>query len=101
MKKIITLVTILFITSNVFSQQIGDGFASEINDFTIPIKSGIYNGLNPIGGIPDATYSGWNHLFVIRHPNSNNNHQLQLASSFTTNDTLFCSNNCSKFSSFA
>jgi hypothetical protein len=89
MIKNITLIALLFIASHVFSQQIGDGFATEINDFTSVLKSGAYNGLNPMGTTPDASYGGYQHLFVIRHPNLNNNHQLQIASSFTTNDRLF------------
>ena len=80
---------LFFISVSSFSQQIGDGFAPILPDFTVPNKSGMYNGLNPIGGISDNTYSGWQHLILVRHPNENNDHQLQIASSFTTNDRLF------------
>jgi hypothetical protein len=83
------IILILFISINTFCQQIGDGFAPIITDFTIPIKSGVYNGLNPVGSIPDNSFSGWQHLFVIRHPNENNDFQLQLSSSFSLNDRLF------------
>nr|WP_315176501.1 hypothetical protein [uncultured Flavobacterium sp.] len=84
-----SILLLFFISVSSFSQQIGDGFASILPDFTIPNKSGMYNGLNPIGGISDNTYSGWQHLILVRHPNPNNDHQLQIASSFTTNDRLF------------
>ncbi|MFW0735915.1 hypothetical protein [Flavobacterium sp. T12S277] len=88
MKKIITSFGLLLVTTIAFGQQIGDGLAPGINDYTIPRTSGVYSGLDAIGGIPDLTHS-WSHLFLIRHANSNNNHQLQLASSFTQNDRLF------------
>jgi len=71
------------------AQQIGEGFATNITDVSQPLKSGIYEALNPIGSIPDLTYSGWQHLLVLRHSNSQNNHELQIASSFTDNDRLF------------
>jgi hypothetical protein len=90
MKTKITLLAILFfIISSSYSQQIGDGFAPVITDFTIPLKSGFYNAINPIGLLPDNSYGGWQHLLTIRHPNGNNDHQLQIASSFTMNDRLF------------
>ena len=41
------------------SQQIGNGLANEITDFTIPLLSGTYNGLNPNGTLPE---SNWQHL---------------------------------------
>jgi hypothetical protein len=90
MKKIITLAAFLFITSYAFSQQIGNGFAPPYTpDFSAPLKSGVYGGFNAIGSNPDLTYSGQQHLFVIRHTSELNNHQLQISSSFTTNDRLF------------
>jgi hypothetical protein len=87
--KITFLITIILITTHTFSQQIGDGFAPILPDFSTPLYSGMYNGLNPIGSIPDNSFGGWQHLLVIRHPNPNNDHQLQLASSFSNNDRLF------------
>jgi hypothetical protein len=87
MKKTITLV-VLFITAIGFSQQISDGSALLINDFTVPLKSGIYNGSNPIGATPDNS-NPWQHLFVTRHYNLENNHELQISSAFTENDRLF------------
>ncbi|MCV9932815.1 hypothetical protein OIU80_11020 [Flavobacterium sp. LS1R47] len=90
MKKRITLIALLFISSYAFSQQIGDGFAPLYTpDFTAPLKSGVYGGFNAIGSNPDLSYSGQQHLFVIRHTSQVNNHQLQISSSFITNDRLF------------
>ncbi|MCC9074317.1 hypothetical protein LNQ49_22240 [Flavobacterium sp. F-65] len=89
MKKRITLIAILFVTSYAFSQQIGDeGYAPIIKDFTIPLKSGVYSGLNATGETPDSSHD-WSHLFVVRHTNQTNNYQLQIASSYTENDRLF------------
>ncbi|MEN2403087.1 hypothetical protein GKZ90_0025090 [Flavobacterium sp. MC2016-06] len=85
MKKITVFITLL-VNTIVFSQQIGDGFAPVINDFTLPLKSGLYNGENPIGGIPNL---GWKHLFVIRNSTSVNNYQLQISSAFLPDDRLF------------
>ncbi|SHL46757.1 hypothetical protein [Flavobacterium chilense] len=88
MKKIVIIILNLLAISNSFSQQISDGYAPGIGDYTIPLTSGVYSGTNAIGGIPDASH-GWNHIFVIRHGNPNNNHQLQIASSFSENDRIF------------
>ncbi|MFQ6599578.1 hypothetical protein [Flavobacterium sp. C3NV] len=87
MKKSIIIIAVFLIATISFSQQINDGFAPIINDFTIPLKSGIYNGLNANGQSPDT--SEWQHLLVMRHPNQNTNHQLQISSSFSVNDRLF------------
>jgi hypothetical protein len=88
--KIPTIVCIFFITITSFSQQISDGFATQIPDFSVPLGSGAYNGYNPTGSIPDLSYQGgWQHLLVVRHPNGNNNFQLQIASSMTENDKLY------------
>jgi hypothetical protein len=72
-----------------FSQQIGDGRALTLENITVPLKSGAYQALNPVGTIPDMSYSGWQHLLITRHSNDLNNHQLQIGSAFTTNDRLF------------
>ncbi|MBS7255150.1 hypothetical protein [Flavobacterium branchiicola] len=85
-KKIqITIVASLFALT-IHSQQIGNGLANGINDFTVPLLSGAYCSLNPTGSIPE---NNWQHLFVIRHPNLNNNYQLQIASSIADNDKLY------------
>jgi hypothetical protein len=88
MKKNTLILLLLFVSTIGFSQQIADGFAPTIIDFTTPQKSGVYSGLNAIGATPDAS-NVWNHLFAIRHTNQANNYQLQMASSFTVNDRLF------------
>jgi hypothetical protein len=88
MKKIITLITTLCIISTSFAQQISDGFAPIISDFTLPLKSGVYSGQNAAGATPDISH-GWQHLFTTRHIDTNNNFQLQISSSYTTNDRLF------------
>ncbi|MNQ57813.1 hypothetical protein D3C85_719820 [compost metagenome] len=87
--KTIIIITSLLIASILSAQQIGDGRAIEITDFSAPLKSGVYQGSLPIGMNPDTQVYGWQHLFVIRHSNDANNHQLQLSSSYTMNDRLF------------
>jgi hypothetical protein len=82
----ITLLLFGFISS---AQQIGDGRALEITDFSAPLKSGAYQGSLPNGLNPDTQVYSWQHLFVIRHSNDANNHQLQLSSSYAMNDRLF------------
>jgi hypothetical protein len=89
MKSTLSIISIFLISASSFCQQIGDGLAPILTDFTVPLRSGLYNGLNPIGAIPDNSFGGWQHLILVRHPNLNNDHQLQLASSFTINDRLF------------
>ena len=87
--KITNLITLFLITIISSAQQIGDGRALEIPDFTAPLKSGVYQGSLPIGMNPDTQVYGWQHLFVIRHSNDANNHQFQLSTSYTVNDSIF------------
>ncbi len=90
MKKLILIILIsLNSILSINAQQIGDGFSPVIANFGDILKSGVYNGINAPGGVPDNSYSGWQHLFVIRHPNANNNHQLQISTAFSENDRLF------------
>ncbi|WP_264537744.1 hypothetical protein [Flavobacterium sp. N1736] len=89
MKKHLAILATLFFTITGLAQQIGDGYAPMINDFGGLLKSGVFGGVNHTGGVPDLSYGGHQHLFVIRHANSINNHQLQIASSFAENDRLF------------
>lgn len=86
--KITTIIVFILTTTFSFSQQINDGYAPIIPDFTIPLKSGVYNGATPIGITPDNS-NPWQHLFVIRHTDQSNNFQLQIGSSFADNDRLF------------
>lgn len=85
-KKIRFTITVGLFAFTVHSQQIGNGLATIVDDFTIPLLSGTYNGLNPNGTLPE---SNWQHLLVIRHPNGNNNYQLQIASTIAENDKLY------------
>ena len=88
-KKILLILSFLFIHLTAFSQQIGAGFTSFIPDFSVPLLSGVYNGVNATGATPDNAYGGFQHLLVIRHVNTTNNHQLQIASSMESNSRLF------------
>jgi len=87
--KINLIIITVFVTSILSAQQIGNGVATEITDFSAPLLSGIYQGSLPVGLNPDTEIYGWQHLFVIRHSNTLNNHQLQLSSSYAMNDRLF------------
>lgn len=98
MKKKFLVLPILLFAITSFSQQIGDGYAPEtISNFSMPLKSGIYNGYNgsssdfagPTAGITPDVSNPWQHLFTMRHKQSTNNYQLQIASSFAVNDRLF------------
>ncbi|MCA2504109.1 MAG: hypothetical protein IM550_11970 [Microcystis sp. M54BS1] len=66
------------------------GYESDISNFGTPLKSGFYqNGGSEIpGDVPD-TSNKWTHLITARHSNTSNNHQLQIASTFVSNDRLF------------
>jgi hypothetical protein len=65
------------------------GYETSQTNFGIPLKSGFYQGVDPIvGDIPD-TSSVLTHLIVARHNNTNNNYQLQIASTFSSSDRLF------------
>ncbi|CCI03414.1 hypothetical protein [Microcystis aeruginosa] len=66
------------------------GYESDISNFGTPLKSGFYqNGGREIPvDVPDTSHP-WTHLITARHSNINNNHQLQIASTFTNNDRLF------------
>ncbi|MEN2398444.1 hypothetical protein GKZ90_0001530 [Flavobacterium sp. MC2016-06] len=86
LKKIKISIGVCLFVITAHSQQIGNGLADIINDFTVPLVSGAYNGLNPTGTLPE---SDWQHLFVVRHPNPTNNYQLQIASTIATNDRLY------------
>ncbi|WP_428232957.1 hypothetical protein [Flavobacterium sp.] len=87
MKKITLILLLLFVYTIGLSQQISNGYATVIDNYSIPLNSGAYS-VNTTSLIPD-TSSNWNHLFVIRHTNANNNYQLQIASSFSENDRIF------------
>lgn len=65
------------------------GYANSILNFGNPLKSGFYQGVGDIvGDVPDTTHP-WSHMITSRHANTANNHQLQLAATFSTNDKLY------------
>jgi hypothetical protein len=66
------------------------GYESTISNFGSPLTSGFYqNGGSKItGDVPDTAH-GWTHLITSRHNNTANNHQLQIAASYASNDRLF------------
>jgi hypothetical protein len=82
------LISLILLSSvlAVNAQQIGDGYAPTITNFGAILQSGVYTGGSPNGSIPEG---GWQHLFVIRHGNLNNNYQLQIGSSVNENDKLY------------
>ncbi|KRD57946.1 hypothetical protein ASE40_16500 [Flavobacterium sp. Root935] len=87
--KLKSITIILFLISAIsFGQQIADGRALEITDFSVPLRSGAYQGYLASGVNADQAF-GWQHLFVVRHSNDGNNYQLQLSSSYSSNDRLF------------
>ncbi|MCV9932816.1 hypothetical protein OIU80_11025 [Flavobacterium sp. LS1R47] len=90
MKKIATLLFTSFLVISGSAQQIGDGLAAPyLTDFSGLLKSGVYGGhAQTLGKVPDVS-ADWNHLFVIRHANPDNNCQLQIGSSYAENDRLF------------
>lgn len=89
MKKHIIVIAAFLTTTFSFSQQIGDGVAPYLTSFSDALKSGVYGGYGTaLGKVPDNS-ADWNHLFVIRHANPDNNFQLQIASSYAENERLF------------
>lgn len=66
------------------------GYENTIRDYNAALKSGFYQngGTAATGDIPDTSH-GWTHLFVQRHSNPTNNHQLQIASGYHENDRIF------------
>jgi hypothetical protein len=93
MKKKLIVLLIIFVSfdtaQTLVAQQIGEGYAPSIADFNNILTSGVYGGANANGATSDNSYGGWQHLFVIRHESQSNNHQCQLATSYSVNDRLF------------
>lgn len=88
MKKTISFIFLSLLIITTKAQQIGDGAAVSLSDFSGIIKSGVYQGINPQGGAPDPSHQ-WQHLFVIKHSFTTNNHQFQLSTTYAENDRLF------------
>lgn len=65
------------------------GYCPFTSNLGAPMQNGFYQvkGNKP-GQIPDRTHP-WTHLINARHSNKATNHQLQIASSYKTNDRLF------------
>lgn len=64
------------------------GWARGAPDFNVPLRSGLYQWDAPTGRPSDTSHPWW-HLIVVRHGNKDNQHQLQIASSYSENDRLF------------
>lgn len=73
------------------------GFAIGTEKFNTPLTSGFYQldtsqfdneKLALAGAVPDRAHT-WEHLIVVRHGNAKNNHQLQIAASYSSNDKLY------------
>lgn len=90
MKKVSISIVVFLIAATGFAQQIGEGLALPyLSNLGAVLKSGVYSMLPAATGKVPYSTDEWNHLFVIRHGNTANNNQLQIASSFTENDKLF------------
>lgn len=88
MRKIIVFLCIIFTYTTVIAQQIGNGWTYPISDFSSLLNTGAYEAYNPSNGVPDTAHP-WQHLFVMRHSQTTNNHQFQLGASYAENDRLF------------
>lgn len=78
-----------FTLTQVYSQQIGNGYATyTTTDMNRCFYSGLYSVQNTVNCTPDVS-TGWQHLFVLRHSTTNNNYQLQIAAGFAQNSRLF------------
>jgi hypothetical protein len=65
------------------------GHAASFSDAGSPdLQSGFYQSYQVVPGFPDPA-AGWVHMVTVRHSNTNNNHQMQIASSYPSNDRLF------------
>jgi hypothetical protein len=87
-KKALSVLTFLFFLQFVSAQQIGSGLTTQIPNFSDLLLTGAYQGDNPTGGNPDISNT-WQHLFVLRHNTTSNNHQFQLSTSYAENDRVF------------
>lgn len=90
--KLLFLVACLIIAQQCIllkAQQIGNGAATYISSFNVPLSSGLYQTVDTQPGFPDGVQGIWNHLLVIRHSNPQNNFQFQLAGNYLENDRLF------------
>lgn len=86
-RKNLFLVPALLTMALCFSQQIGSGVPPiSIDNFNKELPSGFYQGLYATGSVDG---SAWYHLLNLRHSNPTNNHQLQIASGYGEDGSLF------------
>jgi hypothetical protein len=66
------------------------GYESTVGDYGAALSSGFYQdgGQSIVGDVPDGDHP-WSHVIASRHGNTGNNYQLQVGSSYATNDRLF------------
>jgi|GEM_PF-6947510 len=88
MKKLIVLFFTAMFVLLINAQQIGTGWTTRIPDFSGVLNTGAFEGERPNNGVPDSVHT-YQHLFVMRHSNPNNNHQFQLGTTYAENDRLF------------
>jgi hypothetical protein len=88
MKRLFLTAVVLGLVFQVKAQQIGTGLATAIDDFNVPLLTGMYYTNKLQEGYPTDAGT-YRYLMVIRHPSLNNNCQLQMATSYTENNRLF------------
>lgn len=76
--------------SALLGSEVGLNAADMPRHLGAPLKSGFYqnDGVELPGDVPDTSH-GWTHLIAARHSNQDNNHQLQIAASYSQNDRIF------------
>ena len=65
------------------------GYASFTDNFGKPMASGFYQAKGKKPGRPADSSHEWYHMINARHSNLANNHQFQLASTYSQNDRMF------------
>ena len=70
-----------------YSQQVGDGKAVLISDFSVPLKTGVYVTTTLQAGYPDNSQNKY--LLTMRTDDLTANNQFQIASNFGENDRVF------------
>ncbi|GHT77654.1 hypothetical protein AGMMS50262_19240 [Bacteroidia bacterium] len=88
MKKVFFLALLLSAVFQVKAQQIGNGLTAIIDNFNVPLLSGIYQTDQLQEGYPTDAGS-YRYLMVMRNHNLNNNYQFQIASSYAENDRMY------------
>ena len=79
------LIALFFISPQIKAQVLGVAQGIDnVNSSSLQTGAYQFNGY----AVPDQSHS-WLHLWTIRHSNEANNHQLQIASTYSANDRLF------------